>query len=339
MPQASYQQRLIEFLDGMLILALPKTGGFQSIGNYARVRALFNQCQADIYHSQALNVYTYFAKRARPQCKHILTFQDPLMRELDEIIKIWSVIDPARKERYIRLKNNFNLKHHIERYYIAKGVPLLDATYCQAKYIAPIAQRIYHLTKPPEFLPNPVPISQSSQPKADDPTVCTLSRLDPVKNHELLFQVAQHFPHVKFIVMGKAHNPTRDRFLRERYGKIPNVQLTGFVTETQKAEILSKSWILANTSIHEGLPVAFLEGAAHKCAILSYENPDNFAQDFGYHVKDYTLTNFQKGLQDLLTQERWRTQGKKGYAYVQKHHEINHAINQHIEVYQQILDS
>ena len=86
------------------------------------------------------------------------------------------------------------------------------------------------------------------------------------------------------------------------------------------------------------MPVSFLEACAHQCAILSHENPDNFAKNFGYHAKKGNLQDFVNGLKWLLENDRWRELGIKGYEYVKRVHEFNKVIDLHIKNYREILD-
>jgi glycosyltransferase involved in cell wall biosynthesis len=92
--------------------------------------------------------------------------------------------------------------------------------------------------------------------------------------------------------------------------------------------------VLVNTSPREGLPNAFLEAAAHKCAILSYTDPDRFASRFGHHVPENKLT---EGLSNLLMDNRWRKSGEDGYAYVKEVFSVEKAIDSHMEAYNRIL--
>jgi glycosyltransferase involved in cell wall biosynthesis len=97
-------------------------------------------------------------------------------------------------------------------------------------------------------------------------------------------------------------------------------------------EYLSKGWILCNTSAKEALPLSFLEGAAHQCAILSHVNPDGFASEMGYHAYD---EDFEKGLDWLIKDDNWKRCGMNGYEYVRQNHEMENVIDAHIEVYKQ----
>ena len=112
----------------------------------------------------------------------------------------------------------------------------------------------------------------------------------------------------------------------------------GFVNEDQKSQILEKSWIYVNTSIRECLPVSFLEAAAHRCAILSSENPDDFADNFGYRVRTNDLAGYVEGLKFLIEEDRWKIKGEKGFRYVREVHEMDKVIDQHIAIYRSLLE-
>jgi len=104
---------------------------------------------------------------------------------------------------------------------------------------------------------------------------------------------------------------------------------------TQLSQLYEKSWILVNTAAREGLPNAFIEAAAHRCAILSSVNPDEFATQFGYFAEK---DDFAEGLRTLLENDRWRTLGEKGHAYVDEFFSYDAVINRHLEIYRQMLE-
>ena len=100
-------------------------------------------------------------------------------------------------------------------------------------------------------------------------------------------QAKYHVPKVREMYSLKteatrARNSDVDKQLRSKYRDTPNLELAGFKVGFEKDKILEKSWILVNTSVSEGLPVSFLEAAAHHCAILSPNDPDGFTRNFGY---------------------------------------------------------
>src|SRR6202011_2592445 len=135
---------------------------------------------------------------------------------------------------------------------------------------------------------------------------------------ELFFELARAFPHVRFLAAGKSRDPAYEKALRDQYGKLANVEVLGFIDQFRGAELsrlLGRSWILVNTAAREGLPNAFIEAAAHGCAILSATDPDEFGSRFGHHALD---DDFVRGLASLLEENRWRQLGEAGQDYVRK---------------------
>lgn len=90
----------------------------------------------------------------------------------------------------------------------------------------------------------------------------------------------------------------------------------------------------ASTNVHECLPVSFLEAAAHRCAILSPNDPDGFTTSFDYHV---AAEDYVDSLRWLLEGERWRERGEKGLSYVSGVHERKRVIDRHVEIYESLL--
>jgi glycosyltransferase involved in cell wall biosynthesis len=226
------------------------------------------------------------------------------------------------------------LRVEVEIRFLAKTCSKMDTMYSQARFLVPKVKDLYRLVEDPEFLPNPVPVPETVHDKAENPTVCFLARWDPQKRVELFFKLAKEHPEIEFIAMGKSHNTEKDRKLRARYGGLPNLTLTGFVSEEEKGRILSKSWALVNTSIREALPVSFLEALAHKTPIISGEDPDHLTSNYGFHVKE---EDYGGGLEWLLESEEWRKKGENGRKHVSEVYEMDHVVDLHIEKYEKVM--
>jgi glycosyltransferase involved in cell wall biosynthesis len=185
-------------------------------------------------------------------------------------------------------------------------------------------------------LPTPVEVPSMVR-KASQPTVCYLARWDRRKRPHLFFDLVERFPGVRFLAVGRSRDAAYDRELRERYSHLPNLELVGFVDQFDSEElsaILGRSWIVVNTAAREGLPNAFLEAAAHRCAILSEVDPDGFASRFGARVE---AADFAGGLDWLLEHDRWRERGARGQAHVREIFELNRAVDDHLAVYDDLL--
>ena len=288
--------------------------------HYPLTGEIYRKISADIYHSEGLNWGTDIAYNATKKSCHLLTFQNPRTdKEWEKVYKFY----PVRRKLFNKLFSGR----------LAETVHRMDSVYCQAKYLIPKVHKLYSLDTEPGFLPNPVSIPNRQIVKSDEPTVCFLGRFDGEKQPQLFFDLARYFPEVQFIAVGAAHNPEVDRQLRRRYRDISNLEFAGFKAGFDKDMILEKSWVLVNTSVSEGLPVSFLEVAAHQCTILSPHDPDGFASNFGYHVHD----DFEKGLRVLLENDYWRIQGSRAYDYVSEVHELKKVGDMHIDAYKRLL--
>jgi glycosyltransferase involved in cell wall biosynthesis len=317
--------------NGVTVISYPGSP-YLNVLRARRFAPLFQWVDADIYHSEEPSVGTYLARLGAPGKKHAVTFRDP--RRIDEHRNEWMEeglrgFELRRREWRFRFSYAF-IKHAARR---AHG------QYAAAKVVIPRAQKIYHLKRAPVFLPTPVAVPNRVMVKAAEPTVCFLGRWDPRKRPEMFFQLAERFPQVRFIAMGacQPHFQQRDQKLREEFGRLPNLSMPGVVLGEDKSRILEESWVLVNTSWREGLPISFIEAAAHQCAILSPLNPDDFARRFGYWAEKDTLDDLAHGLSCLLSEDRWRERGQEARAYVQKTFAFDRAIDLHTAAYQELL--
>ncbi len=307
-------QKSVETIDGVTVHAYPLTA-------YPFTGRLYREIDADIYHSEEPSWGTLIAMNSVGDTAHMITAQNPRTGE------DWRLV-----QRYYPLRRR--LYNRFVQPGVEAAVSKADAVFCQAHFITRKTRDLYSLDSDPGFLPNPVEVPEGNPRKSPAPTICFLGRLDGEKRPETFFGLAERFPDARFIAAGRAHDPARDRRLRERYGGIPNLELRGFLTGEDKSRMLEESWVLVNTSVHECLPVSFLEAAAHGCAILSPHDPDGFATRFGYHA---AAGDYAEGLGWLLEDERWREGGERGQRYVSAVHEKKRVIDRHVEVYEDLL--
>ncbi|MEM7819946.1 MAG: glycosyltransferase family 4 protein [Candidatus Aenigmatarchaeota archaeon] len=337
--QKFQDQRTIEKLDGMKIIGYPKLPfKLQYFSYFMTYKMLVD---SDIYHSTGESIYSYLAKKARPNKKHIITFQDPRDdNDWNEIFTVPKTTDKKILEIWKDGLETFQLKkktlfRKIREKMEYKAVKEADLLFCQAKYLSNKVKNMFNLNYTPDFLPNPVYIPKKIK-KAEKPTTCFLARLDIIKRPWIFFDLAKEFPEIDFIVMGKSHYHQITERIYKKYSNIKNLKFMGWCFGKEKNQILEKSWILINTSIHECLPVSFLEALSYKCAILSCQNPDNLTEKYGIKADLYDFDSFREGLIKLLENNLWKRLGEMGYKYVKEVHDVNKVVNKHIKIYKNI---
>ncbi len=204
------------------------------------------------------------------------------------------------------------------------GRPIVFAH--QAECLTAKARDLYALPDlTSTFLPNPVTIPQEPAAKSLEPTICFLGRLDPVKRPWMFCELAKRFPKVTFLVAGETHFPDIIHPILARYRDLPNLHFLGRLDGPDKDLLLQRSWGLVNTSIHEALPVSFLEALSACTPIVSCQDPDGIARRFGWYTgeirgdgfDDVSLDSFATALMGLLTdRDVALSRGEEGRAFV-----------------------
>ncbi|HEX2526052.1 MAG TPA: glycosyltransferase family 4 protein [Geminicoccus sp.] len=315
-------QQAVEKLDGITVL------GFHG-HEIKRLHQLFKEVDADIYHSCEISLGTLFAQWAMPHRRHMITFRDP--RNFTD----W-VLEFARPSlSRLQVVGNYVFESSPP---LRRAVRNADALYTIAHWLVPKVEDMYRPCPKPRFLPTPVPIPPEPV-KAEQPTVCYVARLDRRKRPHLFFDLAPKFPHVRFKIMGKSRDKAYETWLRDTYGKLPNVEFLGMVDQFASdthGKTLGESWIMVNTATREAMPNSFLEAASYGCAIMSYVDPDDFASKFGYHAaKD----DFTEGLAWLLENNRWRERGALARQHVTEVFRVERAMDLHMEAYGALLSN
>jgi len=331
-------QKTLENLDGITVYGIPCPTSLSRPWKWHYVRGVLlrifspffhKKCKADIYHSINPSVYSFLAKTIMWKKKHIISFRDLRVRlDWERMSAKSPMIDwYYSKRRYLNI---------IDSPLIKTAVSLADDLNASAHFLIAKSMRAFNLKKPPSFLPNPCKIPKRKIKKSEDPMVCFLARLDAVKRPYIFFRLAKDFPDVRFVVMGQCHNPPEYEKMVKAHSNIPNLTFMGWTFGELKSSILEKAWVLVNTSIHEGLPNAFLEAWAHQCAVLSSTNPDNLVGRYGYYANERDK-DFATGLKKLLENDQWREKGEKGYHYVRETHEFEKVLKQQIQLYRNVL--
>lgn len=113
--------------------------------------------------------------------------------------------------------------------------------------------------------------------KNDDPTITYFGRLKKYKSVDHLLKafaiVQAKIPNAKLWIMGKGDFMDYLKTLANKLNISQNTKFFGFVTNEEKVELLSKSYIAVNTSMKEGWGITNIEANACGTPVLSANVP------------------------------------------------------------------
>jgi len=311
-------QRPEEVIDGVPVRSFSPL----AIGEAWR---LLRASDADIFHSQDPTLLSWLAQKAHPGRAHLVTCRDP--RDLRD----WW-IEFALASRRRRWLTPFNFLTESAAL-VRRAVQGADGIFCPAFFLREKVKRVFHPRTEPAYLPNLIDVPRELPRKSERPTFSFVARWDRRKRPELFLELAERYPEHQFVAFGSGEDERHDLRMRQRYGHLPNLELPGFVDRFADARLslrLGESWALVNTAAREGLPLTFLEAAAHGCAIVSGVDPDGFASRFGVQVVD---DDFGAGIERLLREDPL-ARGGAARAHVQMTCETSVALAAHLAQYE-----
>ena len=156
-----------------------------------------------------------------------------------------------------------------------------------------------------------------------------VGRSDHIKRPQLLLRLAKVFPRVKFVlVMNRAQQSIYTNVLRN---KTPNVTVYEHIPFSQIEDVISKSFVLVNTSLHEGFPNVFLQAGKYGVPVLSLAvDPDCFIESNECGIVAHgDFNRLVEGLETILKDRQNSQQFSRNIQdYVTRNHNIEDTIPQ-----------
>ncbi|MEX2055027.1 MAG: glycosyltransferase family 4 protein [Candidatus Andersenbacteria bacterium] len=113
--------------------------------------------------------------------------------------------------------------------------------------------------------------------KEDNPTLIFVGRLAPMKRVEDIIKafqiVQQHISRLTLWVVGHHSDAAYANQLKKLASNDQSIVFHGFVSEDQKQKLLSRAWLLLNTSLKEGFGLNVIEAAACGTPAVTYNVP------------------------------------------------------------------
>ncbi len=282
----------------------------------------------DIYLSIELTNDWVLKHEPNNSKKLILWIQDPRPKyEWDEIATMTLMPEPNYYNQKI-----YDLVHNL---YEQNRVRFIS----QAYFLNRKAIDLYRLKKNTQitYMPNPIEIDEEFDLKSykKKNKIIFLGRLEDVKRGWIFCEIAKKLPEYDFFVLGKINTTKKNTAaFWDQYKNISNLHFAGHVDGEEKNQFLKDAKILINTSIHEGLPVSFLEALSYGCCLVSNRNPDELTEKFGIWVGDVLGNGFDKidlyvkAVKELMENDAKRRKlSIAGRKYVQQIHNIKKVIS------------
>lgn len=265
------------------------------------VKKFFKEQKFDIYLSVEMSRIAYEVMRVETDKKLIMWIQDP--RPLSDWEEIRTVSHSNEYNSYLNYYVKWEKKIQVLLEKLRNENRLILIS--QGEFLKEKAKKLY---KFPEnisikYFPNPVEINDNFDINEKRNSILFLGRLTAVKRPWLYFELAKMLPEYKFYVCGSGEE-LKDIILK--YNDVKNLKFMGHVSGDEKDRLLRECKILVNTSIHEAIPVSFLEAISYGEKIVSCQNPDDITKNNGYFTgvilgDGYdSLESFKNGIQKCM---------------------------------------
>lgn len=164
-------------------------------------------------------------------------------------------------------------------------------------------------------------------PGAAETRIVWIGRLAPVKRLEVLLDVAEKLPEIRFDVIGKSDaDQAYVSPLLSRARSLRNVHILGPVAREKMPEVYRSASLLCCTSAYEGFPNTFLEAWSHGVPVVSTVDPDGLiaSRKLGMAGSDADLAG---GIRSLLGDpDLWRRASSASRRLYLERYSVNSAM-------------
>lgn len=209
----------------------------------------------------------------------------------------------------------------------------------QGMFLKEKARDLYRLNNDVDmkYLPNPIEIDDEFDVKhyKKKNNIVFLGRLESVKRGWLFCEIARCLPEYNFYVIGKfTREVAKNKRIFDKYLDVPNLHFVGHLEGKEKEQYLKDAKILVNTSIHEALPISFLEALSYGTLLVSNRNPEELTSKFGVYVGEVLGDGFDKvGLyvdaikQIINDDDKRKKMSFDAVKYVKQVHNVNDFVS------------
>lgn len=194
-------------------------------------------------------------------------------------------------------------------------------------------------------LPLPCPVPGAGDAGAREPTgadcqVLWVGRIAPVKQLELLLDVAGLLPAMTFHVAGMPYegDAYSDSMLT-RARAMPNVKVHGAVERDRMNAMYCGASLLCCTSKFEGFPNTFIEAWSFGLPVVTTVDPDGLIAARGLGAHALSAADLASALATLATDTgKWRAAARAAREYYWNNHALDPALARFEQVFMQVVE-
>jgi glycosyltransferase involved in cell wall biosynthesis len=158
--------------------------------------------------------------------------------------------------------------------------------------------------------------------RAEPPRILWVGRIVENKRLELLLDVAEQAPELRFDVAGTPESGSSyGARVLQRAATLPNVQMRGRVARERMPALYRASLCLCCTATLEGFPNTFLEAWSEGTPIVSTFDPDSLIASRGLGVVGQTAAELLAGIRALTVPASWRGASERSRAHFVNTHD------------------
>ena len=306
-------------VDGVKVIEVPKKSFF--------ARKWLKRQEYNLFLSIELTTASYNIIRLVEQPKLLLWIQDP--RPWYEWREIFTV--KLFPETCYWDSRAYEYVHHLAEEGRVRFIS-------QAEFLNSKARDLYRLKNehPIEIVRNPIDVNDVDESCLENKrdVIIFLGRIESVKRGWLFCEIAKKLPQYEFRVLGQTfREKEKNNSILRKYSNVKNLKFEGHVSGELKIQHLREAKILINTSIHEALPVSFIEALLYGVLLVSNRNPDQLTERFGLWVGDVlgdgfdAVDKYVEAVKNIMNNEdRRRELSKEAHLYIKKYHDQNKVI-------------
>jgi glycosyltransferase involved in cell wall biosynthesis len=204
---------------------------------------------------------------------------------------IWACSSDADLKKY-NISERYKILNYIDEIFKIYGIENADKIIVQTD-----SQRkllLKNFNQKAFVVPNSQPTEDVTVKKKTSPIqIVWVANFKKLKQPDIFLNLAEkfeHFPDVRFIMIGKPYISKNQIKLERRMISLNQLEYKGEIQIEEVNKILSESHIFVNTSLYEGLPNTFIQAWMRKMPVVTlHTDPDNMIKEnnIGFHSVNF----------------------------------------------------